>query len=75
MGLHISGTSAWKFLVGIAIPILESAGATLESGNDLGKKVLGEGLIYAGDFLQFLLDKSNGKNTPPPVVPASLQTK
>lgn len=63
----------WKFFVTMAIGFLRSAGVALENqdaNNEGSDDLIGEGLVYAADFVQWLL---NGRPGAAPETPASLK--
>jgi len=63
-----------KLILSMLIPLAEAQGELLESDGNPQHKLIGEGLVYIGHFAQFLLDRANGKQTKPPVVPASVHS-
>lgn len=64
--------STLKLILGMLIPLAEAQGMSMENDSDPKNDFIGEGLVFIGHFAQFLLDRANGKNTPPPAVPKSL---
>jgi hypothetical protein len=62
----------WQFLLASAIPLVEGAGQSMEASTDPKQALIGEGLVFGGQFLQFLLDKIHGKPATAPALPASI---
>lgn len=55
------------------IPMIEAVGAGMAADTaHPQQEVIGEGLVFAGQLIQFLLDKAHGKTATAPTLPASI---